>query len=297
MLKANTLLFLILMLSGCVTYSSLNAPRHQYADVQNGEIEYYRFGKGTPIVLIAGYGTDISSWNNAFLAPLAAQHDVIVFNNRNVGGSHVYSHHFLSRDLANDTYQLIQDLHLKNPAVLGISMGGMIAQQVAVMYPHTVSKLILINTAIAGNHSVRPSEEVQDKILNMPPSEIGRYNLAVNMFFSPSESNLASFNLVFDRFQPPYYQRINICAVRCEQQALVLDWADDNATAKKLESLPMPVLILNGLADQVIPPINSVILAKNIPHSTLKRWRNGGHAMIYQYPTAMANIINHFLKG
>lgn len=80
-----------------------------------------------------------------------------------------------------------------------------------------------------------------------------------------------------------------------QQRQLIERWLDDNATAKKISQLPMPVLVLNGEADIVIPPVNSEILANTIPHAQLVRWKEGGHAMIYQYPVEMGNKINHFI--
>ena len=58
----------------------------------------------------------------------------------------------------------------------------------------------------------------------------------------------------------------------------------------------MPVLILNGTADAVIPPINSSILVQTIPHAELIRWKDGGHAMIYQYPKQIAQCIDNFIR-
>src|SRR5476651_289295 len=119
------ILLLALMLSACTIHESptqfpvknLKKIHPQYAAVKNGNIEYYRFGKGSPIILIPGYVTDVSSWDSDFLAALAAQHQVIVLNNRNVGRSYVQSSQYESQDLANDIYQLIQQLGLKKPAV------------------------------------------------------------------------------------------------------------------------------------------------------------------------------------
>ncbi len=142
-------LLLMLVISGCSTHQHLatekfNQLAPHYASIQQGKIEYYELGHGTPIVLIPGYATDVTSWNKVFVATLASHHRVIILNNRNVGGSHLPSSHYGSQDLANDTDQLIHQLHLKKPAVIGISMGGMIAQQLAIMHPNSVGQLILI---------------------------------------------------------------------------------------------------------------------------------------------------------
>ncbi len=295
-------LSLVLVLSGCTTYHQSKysteylrkLPSH-YSPIKNGHIEYYRFGSGHPIILITGYVTDVSSWNREFLLTLAEQHQVIVLNNRNVGRSSVKPSHYESQDLANDIYQLIQALGLKKPAILGISMGGMIAQQLAVLHPDKIGQLILINTAIAGKEAVHPSAKIKNKMFAMPKNKLERFMVAVEIFFPASWRMRMAYALAMERFQPQNYKEIDAIAIMSQQRGLVMQWIKDNATAKKIAKLNLPVLILNGEADVVIPPINSVILARNIPHAQLTRWKEGGHAMIYQYPEQIADVINYFI--
>lgn len=291
-------------LSGCVTHRQLSSPAPvvnpkqalpHYAAIDHGHLEYYAVGKGSPIVLITGYVMDVTSWNESFLTALAKKHQLIIFNNRNVGGSLVQADHYDSRDLAKDTHQLIQALHLHKPAILGISMGGMIAQQFAVLYPDETGQLILINTAIAGRQSVHPNASTEKQMLNMPTDQLGRYNMAIHLFFPGEGRTQMALALAVDRFQPKKYTEIHPEAVMSQQKDLILKWVNDDATAKKLAHLNVPVLILNGTADEVIPPVNSTILAHTLPHTKLIRWPNGGHAMIFQYPDGLANAINDFI--
>jgi pimeloyl-ACP methyl ester carboxylesterase len=295
-----------LLLVGCSVYDPTT---HQYATekfselsphyvaTQQGQIEYYHVGSGDPIVLIPGYATDVSSWNREFLATLAQHHQIIVLNNRNVGGSHTLSTSYRSDDLANDTYQLIQKLGLKKPAIVGISMGGMIAQELAVLHPDAVGSLVLINTSIAGQKAVHPTPLVEKKLLGLSKHKVGFYVSAIDLFFPPSWKMKMAYSLAADRFQPKDQTEIDMGAVMPQQQQLIKRWLLDDATAKKLSSLSLPVLILNGKADIVIPPANSVILAKTIPHAQLVRWNDGGHAMIFQYPEAMGDEINNFIAA
>ncbi|MEO8401509.1 MAG: alpha/beta hydrolase [Gammaproteobacteria bacterium] len=296
--------YLTMLVSGCSTY---NNPMHQYATenfsklsphyavTQQGKIEYYRSGSGSPIVLIPGYATDVSSWNQEFLATLAQHHQIIVPNNRNVSGTHISSASYQSEDLANDTYQLIQELRLEKPAVIGISMGGMIAQQLAVLHPDTLGHLILINTAIAGEQAVHPAPAIEKKLYGLSKYKLGFYISAINLFFPPSWKMEMSYSLIADRFMPQDITTINAGAVMPQQRHLIMDWLDDNETARKISKLHLPVLILNGEADIVIPPINSTILANRIRHAQLVRWKEGGHAMIYQFPEEIGNKINTFI--
>lgn len=296
-------LMLVIFVAGCsvhqtsseYTLRQLNHVTPQYIAVNHGRMEYYRFGRGTPIILINGYVTDISSWNRQFLATLADHHDIIVINNRNVGGSTIRSGRYTTQDLANDTYQVIEQLHLKKPAILGISMGGMIAQQVAALHQDKLGHLILINTAIAGKKSVHPKPTTEKLMLNMPTDKVGRYFLAIKLFFPSHDRLPMAISLAIDRFQPRYFTEVDAPAMLAPQRSLLMHWTNDDATAEKLSTLKLPTLILNGQFDDVIPPVNSVILARTIPHATLERWPYGGHAMIFQYPAELAQAVNEFL--
>lgn len=300
---------MILLLSGCTSTVVKNAkiltidkqvsaltPR--YLATSKSRIEYYQIGSGTPIVLIPGYATDVSSWNRNFLITLAKYHRLIILNNRNIGGSHNLSHSYSPTDLAQDTDRLIHHLDLKKPAVIGISMGGMIAQQLAVIDQKNISHLILINTAIAGKRACRPNISVQKSMLSLPKHQFGFYLLALDLFFPRSWKLPMACALITDRFQPQHLAAMNwnnLQAVIKQQQGLIWSWFNDEATAKKISQLSLPSLILNGKEDQVIPPINSTILANTLRHARLVTWKQGGHGMIYQYPQAIAKQINQFL--
>jgi pimeloyl-ACP methyl ester carboxylesterase len=297
---------LMLALSGCNTYhittnpsvkQSMAKAHAQYAAIRQGKIEYYRFGSGSPIVLIPGYATDVSGWNREFLLGLAQHHELIVLNNRNVGGSVIHSTRYKSKDLANDISQLIEYVQIKKPTIIGISMGGMIAEQLAATHEDQIGKLILINTAIAGRQSIHPSPEIEKAMLNIPYNKLGRYIMAVNLFFPPSSRLNMAYQLAVDRFQPDHYIEIDPASIFPQQRQLILDWAKDNSTAKKLQKIGLPVLILNGEADAVIPPKNSQILAKTFRHATLIRYKEGGHAMIYQYPKEITSLIHTFIQS
>ena len=291
----------ILSLSACHQAtdfsSSLNQLQFKLVHIKHGQIEYYEIGQGSPIILISGYAVDVSGWNRAFLTNLAKNHRVIVFNNRYVGRSFVKSTQYNTVELAEDTYQLMQQLHLKKPAIIGISMGGMIAQQLAVRHPQQLGQVVLINTAIAGKQSVWPSAEIKQKMFELPGTKLARFISAMQLFFPSSSRVEMSYVLVTDRFLPVDYKEIDSKTIMPIQQQLLLNWGEDNQTAAKMRHLKVPVLILNGEADIVIPPVNSMILAHQIPKSRLIRWKEGGHGMIYQYPEPIAQVITQFIAN
>lgn len=272
-----------------------NAVPH-FMPVPHGKIEYYKFGSGSPIILISGYAVNVSSWDSRFLAALAKEHTVIIFDNRNVGGTYIHSGNYRSKDLANDLFALTQKLKLQKINVLGFSMGGMIAQQFAVLHPQAVENLILLNTAIAGNASVAPNPNVKNILFQLPQNKLVRYAKTLSLFFPGGNQIPMALNVINYHFKPTHYLEKEITPeVLKQQQNLLLNWQHDDATKAQIEKLNLPVLVLNGGADAVIPPANSDVLSKEIPHAKLLRWDGGGHAMIYQYPYELAGVIDGFI--
>ena len=264
-------------------------------NIPGGKIEYYRFGQGTPLILIAGYFANVKSWNMPFLKMLSAKHDVIILDNRNVGASVNSSKSYTTLDLAEDIDYLVKALNLSHVNIFGISMGGMIAQQFAITYPKTVDHLILMNTFIAGIKPTVPNKEVQEDLYSQPKSKLKQYLMALRILFPKEARFKMFFSFMRDRFNPYTKETPISPTVIKQQQALVLGWIKNTAALEKIKQLKMPVLILSGGADYVIPSPNTDVLHKEIQHSTLVRWKNGGHAMIFQYPEAIANVINQWL--
>jgi pimeloyl-ACP methyl ester carboxylesterase len=134
-------------------------------------------------------------------------------------------------------------------------------------------------------------------MMNMPSNKVGRYMLADELFFPPAWRLQMSYELIADRFIPADYIEIEPESVMPKQRQLILHWMNDDVTVKKIRKINLPVLILNGESDAVIPSGNSIILLRAIPHAQLFRWKQGGHAMIYQFPNQMARIINSFIAS
>jgi pimeloyl-ACP methyl ester carboxylesterase len=231
----------------------------------------------------------------SFLKALAAEHDVIIFDNRNVGGSINRSKNYKAIDLAEDTNYLLEGLHLSHASILGISMGGMIAQQFAIKYPKAVDHLILINTLIAGLKPTYPSKDIQADLYSYPKNKLEQYLMALRIFFPPQARFHMFFTFLWGRFDPKTEEAPISPAVIEQQRELVLSWIDDKKALQQIKQLKMPVLILSGGSDYLIPSDNVDVLHREIPHSTFVRWQDGGHIMIFQYPEEIARVINQWL--
>jgi len=292
---------LLLVIVFILSHSYLPLARAQsaiphYIKTPTGKIEYYTMGHGKPLILIAGYFANVKSWDMTLLKKLAKENEVIVLDNRNVGGSFNSSKNYDTADLSEDVNYLIQSLHFSKINLLGISMGGMIAQQFAINYPNKVDHLILVNTFIAGVQPTLPPKEVQDDLYHPPNGKLKQYFLALRVLFPPEARYKMFFVFMRDRFNPSLKEAPLSSTVIKQQQNLVLNWIKNKNALQKIKQLKIPVLILSGGADAIIPYQNSDVLKKAIPHATMIRWQRGGHAMTFQYPKEMAKVINEWIK-
>ncbi|MFM0162038.1 alpha/beta hydrolase [Paraburkholderia sediminicola] len=267
--------------------------KEQVLETPNGSIGYFRFGHGSPIVLITGYRASMAEWNAYFLSDLAKHHEVVVFDNRGIGQSQMRGASYSVRDLAGDTAALIRGLHLKNATVLGWSMGGIIAQQLAIDEPSLVSKLILLSSMPPGPRAALPPAGV-DQVLSGSGS--GHFDRVMEVLFPASALPSAKACFIDDMFAPEGYAEPHIKDAVTHAQDLILQrWKQDNQALRGLDRVTVPTLILVGTSDKVLWPRNSVALTHILPDATLVEVKAGGHAMMYQYPRQLADRIVRFI--
>ncbi len=116
------------------------------AATDDGDVGYRELGSGPPLLLIMGLGGTMDNWSPSFVDALAAHHKVVVFDHAGVGKTAAISPPLTITRMADQTSALISALHLGPTSVLGWSMGGMIAQALAVLHPSQVSRLVLAAT-------------------------------------------------------------------------------------------------------------------------------------------------------
>ena len=269
------------------------ALKEEVLSTPNGSIGYFRFGHGSPIVLITGYRATVAEWNAYFLAALAKHHEVIVFDNRGIGQSQAHNASYTARDLAGDTVALIRGLNLKHVTVLGWSMGGIVAQQLAIDEPDLVSKLVLLSSVPPGPRAALPTASVNEVLSG---SGDGHFERVMAVLFPPSAVESAQSCFLDDMFTPAGYAEPAVPAnVTRAQETLMQRWKQDSRALRQLDRVTVPTLVLAGTNDQVLWPRNAVLLSHALPYATLVEVNNGGHAMMYQYPYQLAGRIDTFI--
>ncbi|GLU33575.1 alpha/beta hydrolase [Trinickia caryophylli] len=272
--------------------------RNELVQGRNGPIDTIRFGRGSPLLLITGYRATLREWDARFLGELARHHEVIVFDNRGVGRTAAaegrYGSNYRIRDMAADAGDVIAALRLKHVNVIGWSMGGMIAQQLALDAPEKVESLTLIATAPPGPSAAPLRPEVQDVLSSHGPDAFGKI---MKVLFPPSAVADATKCFVSDMFAPPGYAPPSVPdAVASQQKQAMADWFEDSAAAAALRHAPVRTLVIAGAQDEVLADVNATQLEQIVPRAGLDRVSNAGHALMFQYPAALAQHIDAFVK-
>jgi pimeloyl-ACP methyl ester carboxylesterase len=237
------------------------------------------FGKGgEPILLITGFRTTMDMWDPNLLNRLASSnHTVIVFDNRGMGKTTVETKEFSINRFANDAAGLLNALHINNATVLGWSMGGYVAQILAINYHNKVNDLIIYASDWSGKEAIyRNSTVIQEqgeRFLNLlVPAQWLQANPDVTNYIPiPTETSAPS-------------------SIQDQAKASG-NWS---GSCNSISKINKPTLIITGTDDIAVPAVNSIILAEKIPGSWLIQIKSGGHGLMYQYPKELSNIILTF---
>lgn len=235
--------------------------------VDTGEINLYveTEGNGIPLVLIEGLG--YSSWMWHFQKPLSSELKLVIYDNRGVGFSDKPIEPYSMENFVADLHSVVDYLNLDHFFLLGVSMGGMIAQEFAFRYRRLLVGLILSSTNF-GIRSVLPSREILT-LLGTPP---GNMTMEERMAPAFSPKTLESKKDFVDF----------VVQLRMSQETKVMQLQQINATAgfdslDGLKTLELPTLIISGLDDKIVPRENSERMHEMIPNSELVLFKDAGH--------------------
>jgi pimeloyl-ACP methyl ester carboxylesterase len=232
-------------------------------------------GEGAPVLLIMGLGLSGGAWWRT-VPVLARRLRVITFDHRGVGRSRAFSPVYTTEAMADDAVSVLDAAGIDRAHVYGISLGGMVAQQLALRHPARVGSLVLGATSPGGPRSVRPDPEVLDFVrgrLGMRSEDAARASVPFN--YGPrcrSEHPTRIEEDVARRLASPFNER----AYREQLFAAGL-----HNTYGRLPRIAAPTLVVHGRHDRMVPVGNGELLAARIPGSRLRILEDSGHL----YPT------------
>ena len=248
-------------------------------------------GRGQPLVLLQGVGVGRWGWEPV-ADRLARRFQVITIDNRGSGASDTPTGPFTSRAMAQDVLAVLDHAGIERASVLGTSLGGMIAQELALAHPERVDRLVLVATLPGGPHS--------------RPMPLGTTYLFAAAPFLTSKARLQRF--VDNTLGPATRRRRPKVAKRLAAAKLAHPQAERAWRAQvaagmlfnplgRQRRIDQPTLIVQGTADQVVDPGNAGVLAGLLPNARVEHFDGVGHLLYWEQPRRFARVVTRFLTG
>lgn len=250
------------------------------------ELSYDREGDGPPLLLIMGMSGTLLHWGEPFLSDLRRDFDVIAYDHRGVGRSTRLDGELTTKGMAVDAAALMQALDLDSAHVLGISMGGMVAQELALAEPERIRTLTLGCTYCGGPGSSLGGPEVRGRLAQAMQSGDRAHALRtawevnVSAQAAADAASYARFLDIADRYA------VAVPVIMAQLRAVA--GHDTNA---RLGAITAPTLVIHGSEDMMIPPANGALIAERIPGARLEILDGAGHMFWWERPERSAELV------
>ena len=272
-----------------------------FAKINNVEINYHTVGDGQPLLFIAGLGVDNMCW--IYQVPKFQEFfKVIVFDNRGIGKSTGSIAPYSIRMMADDAVELLKYLNIEKSHIVGTSMGGMIAQEIAINYPNMVDKLVLCSTFAKPQNMVEIIMKCVKDIIGYNALDIFGINphrLVFEKLFSYllqqifSEEFLLENKKLIEETLRKYLSKLTYVETFLKQTGAVYT----HNALDRLNLIEAETLVITGMEDKLVVPECSDILAEKISRSKLRKIEHAEHGMHFEMPDIINKIVIDFLSA
>ncbi|MEA2144408.1 MAG: hypothetical protein QOI64_2838 [Solirubrobacteraceae bacterium] len=258
--------------------------------VAGSELHFERRGRGAPLLLIQGMGANGTHWGEPFLTELERDFELILYDHRGIGRSAPLQGGAITvASLATDALALLDALGVGETHVLGISMGGMVAQELALAAPERVRTLILGATSCGGTQARATAPEVVQRLTTVALSRDRELMLRTGFELVVSRRHAA---------EPAHFAEFVAAAKQFPASVPILlaqkGAADGHDAYARLRALRVPTLVIHGTADELLASINGDLVASLIPGARLELLEGVGHLFFWEQPQRSAELVRGF---
>lgn len=271
---------------------------NQQIAVDGDTFAYRRIGAPSatvpPLVLLQHFRGNLDYWDPALLDVLAADREVFTVDLRGVGGSTGTTADNVT-DMARDALAFIDALGLKTVDLLGFSLGGHIAQEIALVRPRLPRRLVLGGTAPQGAPNLH---RWSDDVYGWACGDVTAAEDFIALFFSGSQQSTQRGWEYLARTHARTDDRDRDTTLACrdaQYQALMTWGIPEPSKLDRLAAITQPTLVANGDNDTMMTTLNSYLLAERIPGAQLRIYADAGHGFLDQYPVEFGQHVRQFL--
>jgi pimeloyl-ACP methyl ester carboxylesterase len=249
-------------------------------------LSYERAGDGEPMIAIMGMSATRAAWGGQFRSALEAGFDCVFFDNRGIGENGMAEMPFTVGDLAADTVELLDHLELESAHVFGVSLGGAVAQEIALAHPARI-RTLTVGATFCGGPEAKLMDPADLQMLGAAyatgerePVYRAMWEINLSPDFRSDDSRFAAFRAMGDESNVP--------------RAVVMQQMQAGAahdTSRRLAGITAPTLVIHGTADRLIKVENGKQVAAAIPGARLELMEGVGHTFWWEQPERSAELI------
>jgi pimeloyl-ACP methyl ester carboxylesterase len=269
-------------------------------DVGEERFVYRRFGdaasEAPPLVCLQHFRGNLDNWDPSLVDRLAVDREVILVDNRGVGASSGTVPDNVD-DMARDVLRFVDALGLRQVDLLGFSLGGYVAQEVALVRPRLVRRIVLAGTAPRGAPRIH---RWSDGVYELATQDVLDANRFLRLFFSGSDESQVKGREFLKRISARTIDRDGPTdlATRDAQLEAFARWGiPDPSKLSRLAAITNPTFVASGDNDSLMITENSYLLAHHLPNAQLRVYSDSGHGFLDQYPEQFADHVNAFLNA
>jgi pimeloyl-ACP methyl ester carboxylesterase len=267
--------------------------------VKNETYAYRRFGGGSahPLVCLQHFTGNLDNWDPAITDILASGREVILFDNAGIGRSTGKVPETV-QGMATHALAFLDALGLERVDLLGFSLGGMVAQEIALARPSLVRKMLLVGTAPEGGEEIMHLEN--PKLKQIFASNLTAPQRLVKLFFAPSASSQAAGEAFIARLAQRDRDREPVSGPEVAKAQIAAFRAWESFAGErfaKLRKISQPCLVVSGVFDILIPVRNSYLLSEHLPNAVLLTYPDSGHGCLFQFHESFTRQAATFLAS
>ncbi|HEX2342582.1 MAG TPA: alpha/beta hydrolase [Vicinamibacterales bacterium] len=286
-------------MSTATTASATTAPT-EFLRLKDETYAYRRIGGGfrRPLLCLQHFTGTLDNWDPAVTDPLGDGREVILFDSAGVGRSSGKVPTTIA-GMAAHALNFLDGLCVVSCDVLGFSLGGMVAQQMALDRPSSIHRMILVGTAPRGGEDIMRLEK-PSLARHLGDPTLKGYTVLQKIFFAPTASSQDAGGAFIERLarRTEDLDPASGPDVVAAQMAAFREWEQSPGTRfADLKGIHQPALVVNGIYDEMIPISNSYRLAENLPNAVLLAYPDSGHGSLFQFHDSFTRQAAAFLTS
>src|SRR5262245_57975559 len=279
--------------------TQLTAPIRTIEAATGVAFAYRRFGtrddRWPPLLFLQHFRGNLDNWDPLLVDTIAAHREVILLDNAGVGLSSGTVPVTVTQ-MARDAIAFLDAMGIDRVDLLGYSLGGMVAQEIALLRPRVVRRIVLAGTGPRGGQQMHGWTFDIERIANT--ADNGLEDL-LRIFFEVTDTSralgMAYVQRAFGRTEGA--DQPNGPQVARAQYDAIVEWGiPDPTRLNRLAGITQPTLVANGANDMMIPTINSQILVDHLPNARLRIYPDAAHGFLFQYPRQFGELVTEFLS-